>query len=143
MIRLFGPMPGTYTGPYPTESEARAALSNAEALDVAALAQDRAALASGTIRLDAAVGEGLLMTTRWWFILDSPDELAGLEEVCGPVTATTCQGCLVLRIPTEFPEPDASLASAVIVLIDPAVGRPFGYYGEGPRSSFPPVGWRK
>ena len=141
LTRLFGPQPGAYTGPYPTESEAKAALASAPPVSIDLLLKDQVDVTQPPVKLDAGVGAGLLKRTQiGMFYEQRTDPFARefLDEL-GPVRAATFRGtCLLLRIP----EPNAG--SAMIVLLDTATGRPFAYYGEGEfRQRFPPVAWRK
>ena len=119
LTRLFGPQPGAYTGPYPTEAQAKAALDAARPISPGMLSLDRVSLTEPSLKLDAGVGR----------------TLAGRAD--GPVYATLYQGgCLILRVPAG--------EGAMIALIDTKCGRPFAFYADGGcHDRFPPVRWRK
>jgi hypothetical protein len=140
LTRLFGPQPGAYIGPYPDETQAKAALSASGAsISVEMLAQDQVDVAQPPVKLDAGVGSGLLRPTMFTFVggkLDAGSR--NLKKEIGSPTATLYQGqCLILRIPMNPP-------SAMIVLLDTRRGRPFAYYAEGEFfQRIPPVMWSK
>lgn len=140
LTRLFGPQPGTYTGPYPSESQAKAALAAAMPVSLDALLKDQIDLARRPLKLDAGVGRGLLDGS---LLCSYPPftgeaELAPVIERVGPITATAAHApCLIVRIPMYED-------CARIALIDTATGRPFAFYAEGDAPDrFPPVAWRK
>ena len=141
LTRLFGPQPGAYTGPYPTESEAKAALASAPPVSIDLLLKDQVDVAQPPVKLDAGVGAGLLKPSQIGMLheqLPSPYAREFLDELGADRGALFQNTCLLLRLPG----PDA--ASAMIVLLDTATGRPFAYYGEGEfYQRFPPVAWRK
>jgi len=139
LTRLFGPQPGAYTGPYPDETETKAALATGVPISVELLAQDQVDVAQPPVQLDAGVGSGLLRPTMFTFVGGKLDAFSReLMKDTGSPTATLYQGqCLILRIPMNPP-------SAMIVLLDVKTGRPFAYYGEGEYfQRFPPVTWKK
>ena len=65
MITVFGPMAGTYDGPYPTIAQAKAALAHSVDVPADQLWIDRVPMKDTTIELDVGVGSALLRTTRW------------------------------------------------------------------------------
>jgi hypothetical protein len=60
MTLLFGPMPGAYTGPYPTEEEAFEALQNAIPISPKYLMSDLFIVQGRKVQLDRGVGNGIL-----------------------------------------------------------------------------------
>ena len=137
LTKSFGYMPGTYTGPYPTESEAKTALVAAPAIPAEVLKADHLVIGDDAVTLDQGVGEQLLK------------RLQSLEELWPPEFDRTIHGCIwqrdvvLLRIPSQG-YGDAKQNSAVIVVFSRAAGRPFAYYGEGNYSHhFPPVRWKR
>jgi hypothetical protein len=140
LTRLFGPQPGAYTGPYPDETQAMAALSASGApISVELLAQDQVDVAQPPVKLDVGVGSGLLRPTMFTFVGRKLDaDSRNLMKEIGSPTATLYQGqCLILRIPMNP-------RSAMIVLLDIQRGRPFAYYADGEFfQRIPPVMWGK
>ena len=138
LTRLFGPQPGTYTGPYPNETEANAALASAMSVSLERLVQGRVDVGPSPVKLDLGVGAELLRRSPYACVGGtlSADAPQWLSEV-GPPTATLYQNqCLILRLP--------QMQGAIIALIDTKTGRPFAYYLEGEcHERFPPVRWRK
>ena len=138
LTRLFGPQPGAYIGPYPSETQAKGALASAGAVSVEALLRDRVDLTQPPIRLDRGVGAGLLERLQLTLAGGQLDAFSRqtLKDL-GPIRATLYQSqCLILRVPMH--------EAAMIVLIDTKTGRPFAYYGEGQfHQRYPPVPWRK
>jgi hypothetical protein len=143
LIRILGPMKGAYLGPYPDWEDARAALVGAQKVAIEDLVADRIPLDGRVVSLDAGVGRGLLRHSDWQFALSDPDELDTLTTELGPITGVSWKDhCLILRVPVQSRSGDSHARSAMIVIVDPLVGRPFGYYGEGDYShNFPPVFW--
>jgi hypothetical protein len=148
MVKLFGPMSGSYAGPYPTQAEAEAVLAASVPVPLAELAGDRVRVSGRTINLDSGVGAGLFENTIWGWAnaAKDKDERLQLERDFGPIGGAVFQGSvLVLRIPTG---PSISqrtgVAPAMLVLIDCGSGRPFAYYGQGDYyHRFPPVRWSR
>ncbi len=143
MIRLFGPMRGSYLGPYPTRDEALAAVVAGAELSYADLITDRLSLGGETIELDTGVGLGLLARTEWEY---SPADADGLG--LRPIQAVVWHGtCVIVRIPTDLltqTPRESRGVSARVVVIDRGSGRPFAYFAEGSYGHYyPPVRWRK
>jgi hypothetical protein len=140
MSTLFGPMPGTYTGPYPTESQAIAIAAEGAPVSPQELIEDRVTIAGRVCHLDKGVGQRLLRNVRFHYLLHPQDRPAGSTPE--PIRAALFEEeCIILRIPAEpmFGEHENS---AMIVLLSRSRGRPFAYYAEGERPYvFPPVGW--
>jgi hypothetical protein len=141
MTKMFGPMRGTYTGPYPTEMEAQAALQSAEVVATKQVMEDCLTIGGCEYALDHELGSTLLSQecTSWGWGSAGPHQ---------HLTATVWQDeCLLLRIPLVYrlalqsgpPVP----SSALIVLICRENGRPFAYYLEGDRYTpvYPPIYW--
>ena len=133
LIRTFGPMRGSYTGPYPTESEAIAAARFGDEISFEDLIADRVVLDDRTVKLAKGAGIRLSLETEWGLAIDDPYRRAELRGQAGPITAVIVQGaCLVLRMPDPISDPEAAL----IACIDTQTGRPFAYYGEGPSADY-------
>jgi hypothetical protein len=147
MIAVFGPMSGSYLGPYPTRMQALAALRQAEEINFGALVADRFVLGGNACTLDAGVGAGILPRSSLWGAAVGEARYAlELRTKLGPITGATYNGqCVILRIPTSSQSRSTgSGPSAMIALIDRDSGRPFAYYGEGDyHHPFPPMAWRK
>lgn len=141
MIRIFGPMPGAYTGPYPTEGEALNALRSAAPVSVDELARDNVPLTSGPVALDQGVGLGLLRYSDWGDAVGDPAREQMAIQQLGPITAAPWKTCVVLRIP-EAADFNGPASGARIVVIDVNRGRPFAHFSDGRiRFNPPPVGW--
>jgi hypothetical protein len=145
MIALFGPQPGSYTGPYPTRTDAAKALDSGEPLDLGQLAADRVVLKSQSVTLAAGKGPAMLRGTEFEYKLlyqasgkTFPTEEARSLDRFGPITGTLWRGqCLIVRVPTSESSALAPMPqSAVTVIIDAKTGKPFACYVEGevPRS---------
>jgi hypothetical protein len=125
----FGPMPGTYTGPYPTETEAIAAVAEGVPIPAEELLEDRVPLAGEVFRLDSGVGQGLVRSYRFHHLL--AEEARAPTIKYEPVKAVLWQKeCIILSIPAD-PEYGQAQKSAMIVLVARDRGRPFAYYAEG------------
>jgi hypothetical protein len=139
LTRLFGPQPGTYTGPYPNETQAKAALlASAMPVSLDGLVQDRVDVGASPVKLDLGVGAELLRRGPYACIGGTlaDDAPQWLNEVGPPSAALYQNQCLILRLP--------QMQGAMIALIDTKSGRPFAYYLEGEcHERFPPVRWRK
>ncbi len=137
LTKCLGPMPGAYTGPYPTEREAKDALADATRIAPHDLEKDRITIAGIAIDLDAGVGLELLQRIRRF---DGSSYESGCE-----IKATIWQEeCVLLRIPNRPAWTSSDTPSAAIVLISRKAGRPFAYYPEGDyyhHSS--PVPWKR
>ena len=147
MIAILGPMPGSYIGPYPNEDECRAALQNAEEVDLKELTRDRVVLASGAVRLDAGVGRRLVRESLWDLAVLDSQWAASCRAEGGPITGVMHRGCLLLRVPVFPPDEPGDAVPALIVVLDPGRGRPFAYYRYCTECRhmpcFPPVSWRR
>jgi len=148
MTGLFGPQRGAYTGPYPTEEEALAAVAGAPAVPVSHVVADAIGVGDRTVRLDAGVGAGLLAGAgRGCYDPSLPGEAAAVfPEETGPIRAAVWKdACLVLRIPAgAMQEPGEPVQAACVAVCDLTTGRPFAYYAEGRYyHRFPPVPWRR
>jgi len=132
LISVFGPQRGSYTGPYPIESEAVAALSVAVPVDLSALVSDHFDVGQVHVHLDEGVGRKIL---RHYFDGTSVEDIKTLSdspEDAHVSAAVWKSRVLLLRGPSY---------NAAIIVIDLNIGRPFAYY-HGQRR-FPPVMWRK
>jgi hypothetical protein len=110
------------------------------AVDVHELTRDRVTLPWATVHLDRGVGHGLSRLAQSAIATTDEEYSRFWLKETGPIRGALCRSCLVLRVPVETGRGQ----SAMIVVIDPATGRPFAYYGEGGYShSFPPVPWRR
>jgi len=138
LIRTFGPMKGSYTGPYPTKESCLTALQDAESVDVEELLRDRVPLSGGTVNLVAGVGRGMLMYENWSGFTDPETEPMESIRAIGPITAILDRTCLILRVPEPEYGFSGSAPQAMIALIDSASGKPFAYYAEGDRYRFYP-----
>ena len=139
----FGPMQGSYVGPYPNRGAALGALKSAAVIEVEDLNSDRVSVGGRTIALDRGVGSRLLGRTYLrGFDKSDAEDVAEVEAMCGVVTAAVyMEQCLILRVPEYYP-PEGGIQPALIVLIDADKGRPFAYFTEGNVSlRFPPVTW--
>lgn len=135
LTALFGPMPGTYRGPYPSRDEAVALLeTQGVPIAVDSLVGDAVVLPDREIRLDHRIGASLLSIPHSG--LSSEEVVTGGLLPKGKVTAMVLGNkALLLRVPFRclracfgktFPEDDARIA-----LIDIANGRPFAFFAEG------------
>jgi hypothetical protein len=148
MTRLFGPQRGAYTGAYPTEEEAVAAVAGAPAVPVSQVVADAINVGGRTVRLDRGVGAGLLAGGgRGYYDPSLPGEAAAVApDESGPIRAAVWKdACLVLRIPAgAMNEPGEPVQAACVAVCDLRTGRPFAYYAEGRYyHRFPPVPWRR
>lgn len=135
LVSVCGPALGAYTGPYPEKADCEAVLAQAEVVPLEDLTSNHVTLQAGTFKLDRGVGAALLRRTPWETFADDKNTLDEL----GPIQGAVWQGCLILRIPTTFPDLDDH-PGAMIAVFDAVKGRPFAYYGQGSyRHHFPPV----
>lgn len=150
MAAMFGPVPGSYDGPYPTRAEAVAALEEAEDVPLGDLMRDSVEIGRQETLLGDLVGARLLQQLPIRVLAENIAAGRDVDEqerqFYGQVTgAIWRQRCLILRIPSDmrYGLPDGpGPASAMIVLIDRQAGRPFAYYGQGGYShELPPVSW--
>ncbi len=63
MTSLFGPMPGAYGGPYPSDTEVDAALRLAVPVSLAAVQEDRVTVGNREVRLRPGLGRRLAQAT--------------------------------------------------------------------------------
>ena len=140
MISLFGPMDGSYVGPYPSKREAIAILVNGQIIPVQQIFDDEIKVSGSTVRLRNGLGKQLLAQTEWSFLLTPMDEDYIKENFpkTGPIKGSLFQNtCLVLRIPSSI-EADCETAEqpcTTIALIDTVTGKLFACYGETGRES--------
>lgn len=140
---VLGPMPGTYRGVYPTESEAKSAITQGTEVAPDELKSDQFDVGGATVRLDHGVGSQLLEKLRYEdFELWGEADPAILKD--SEITATIFEAdCVIVRIPV-MRDWDAKTPSAAVVLIDRQKGRPFAYYAEGEYyHNFPPVPYHR
>jgi len=137
---IFGPMPGSYDGPYPTREEAFVVLATGQNIRRRDIMANRIPLPTGEVRLDADVGPGLLRgfidVSAW------SDEVRTKPE---PLTVALVGGrCLVLRILDETRSAADGSQRGFVALIDVKTGRPFAFYEIGEYyHRFPPVWWKR
>ncbi|RIK83500.1 MAG: hypothetical protein DCC68_03540 [Planctomycetota bacterium] len=130
MIACFGYMPGAYTGPYPSKTEAVTALTRAVEIRKQDLELGRFDIGQEQITLPADVGVALAQQFDEYRSPPPPIQAALWQEEC-----------VVLRVPA-FADEDSEEPPAMIVLIGRSQGRPFAYYAEGKyHHHFPPVDW--
>lgn len=132
LVWLFGPMRGSYTGPYPTEDESLAAITSDSAVTLPAdsISSDKIDVGGTSVRLDAGIGKRLLETFGRYDPLDGHFELKA---------ALWQSSVLLIGLP---PDPKVEEGHAGVVAIDVNAGRPFAYYGTT-WQRFPPVWWSK
>lgn len=138
MIKLFGPMRGSYTGPYPSREEAVTALDGATALPVDQLLRDRITVGETEVQLGEGVGEALIYDSPVYYFSGKGDPTKAGQELLaelGPITAALYRDrCVILRVPTDFPDglkDKGEEPSGMIALIDRENGRPYAYYSQG------------
>lgn len=140
LIAVFDYMPGTYTGPYPTEGQAITAVNQGVPISADDLAADQVIIGDDTLRLDEGVGRRLLASSH--FPMKSSDIPAGKERIMPTIRAAVWQNeCVLLRIPFDplYQQSD----SAMVVVLSKKHGRPFAYYGIGEyHHNYPPVPWQ-
>jgi hypothetical protein len=144
MSGVFGPQPGAYRGPYPTEDDAKAALANAQVVPPRDLLDDCVELNGNLFRLDVGVGKELVERSFGWVMKQAQNTPPEDDTQQLELTAVLWRGsCLILRVPKQtYGETDRS--GAMIAVFDTKTGRPFAYYAEGAHSHhFPPVMWKK
>ncbi len=132
LIAVFGPMRGSYLGPYPTAQQCQVALIGADELDPNVLAADRIVFREQTFRLDNGVGADMLRRWAW----RGPADFANVRHEAGPLQVTLWQGCPLLRSPRRPYAPNEP--RAFLVVLDPVRGRPFAYYAQGIHRGGPP-----
>ena len=150
MAALFGPMPGSYDGPYPTREEALAALADGETVALEDLLRGVVPIGEKEFHLDAYVGRAMVSRLPIDSLADGVTRGEPVnedkQEAFGRISGASWRNrCLILRIPsgTSVAEPGtAKEEPAMIVAIDGEAGRPFAYFSQGGYShEFPPVEW--
>lgn len=121
MSRLVGPPGGAYTGPYPTEREALAAVaSGGVALPPAALEGEQ-----------LSVSGVMIPISGYWFHshhkLRRPEEPFDPTVDLTPRAALFQQRCLIVRVPCDMP---AGQAHADVYLIDVLRAELFAMFGD-------------
>jgi hypothetical protein len=131
LINYFGPQRGSYTGPYPTEAEANAALDGAQPVALSDILEDRFVLGGARVRM--AKGLGQRIAERWInpFSFDEIKKLGIEKTIFGPVTATVWKERVLLM---RGPPTDRMIAA-----IDLNTGKAFAFYNGKER--FPPARW--
>jgi hypothetical protein len=146
---LFGLMPGTYDGPYPTKQQAKRLIeARGRPISADALTWDRLELPDATYQLASGLGRKLLGRTNWAMSLGNERELQMQRQTTGPLEAAVANRVLVLWVPLRqrFVASSATGQPGCLILIDRRVGRPFAYYNVGPFIGFynpPPVTYQK
>jgi hypothetical protein len=138
---VFGPMSGTYDGPYPTKDEAAAALAAGQSIQRKDIQANLIPLAQGNIKLDADVGPALLRG-----ICDYSNSDLGLPAMPKPAyLAAVVKGrCLAVEILDELRTRRDQAPCGFIVLIDTNTGRPFAFYAVGEYHwRLHPASWQK
>jgi hypothetical protein len=133
MIRLFGPAPGSYTGPYPTAQEAKAAVAGAARVDVTNLCRDRKLqVGERLVKLNEGVVWRIIRDTEWAMpVLDhDAKELQKIEASLGPVRACVWKSTVLI---VQVPMGKRAQAMNHIVVIDLTSGRAFAGYFESTR----------
>jgi hypothetical protein len=144
MIEVFGPMRGSYPGPYPSKAEVQQSLAAGVEVSAIDLGSDAVSVDLDTFRLDAGVGRRLLKRTAWEFAIDCPSCASYYASEYGPIQAAVIKGsCLVLLIPMDEAKPPPYESSALMVVIDTQTGRPFAYYTEGGYQNLSLPRWTK
>ena len=142
LIRVFGPMPGSYIGPFPSKDESIAAGKLGQPCSPENLVMNRVDVGDLHVQLDHDVGLALLGYTSWWLGLLDKNTWREIEEYQGPIRAAMCRGCLIVR----FPDPDSYTRNrpvAYVFVVDPERGRPLVCYFENTRGIPLLVRWRE
>jgi hypothetical protein len=131
--RARGPMAGTYSGPYPDEATARAAVAAAKPFDLKQLPTDTLLIDGKVIHLRTGLGTEIQKAFREGPAADPADPL-GLK-IYGEAHATVYKTqCVILAIPCA---PKAAGAiNDVIMLLDASTGRVFATYRAPSVGSF-------
>ncbi len=126
LTKVFGPMRGSYDGPYPTEEQANAALGGATALNMEQFKQGRIAFDATSIEIGQELATKLLWQAG--LTLFGNDDVA-LEEGKNPpaIDAAVINTVVILRLRRPFDSEHAAL----IVLIDSKTTKPFAFYYRG------------
>jgi hypothetical protein len=135
LVFTFGPVRGSYTGPYPTLEEAKRALQAAEPVAIDDFKQNQFSLGQEVIQLDARVGEQLVEGMRGQLCSFDPPLVTG---------ALWQNECVILRMQEQRDWEEEEPPRSFIVLLSRTAGRPFSYYSEGRYDlSAVPVSWRR
>jgi hypothetical protein len=146
MGALFGPMPGSYHGEYPTSQEAILAIRSAGPLSIETLKSNRIPLPDGsaTVHLAKELGADLVAGSRMLYF--DPIEEGGPPS---PRMARIGQ-CLLIGIPRVKREyhfsdkpPDENDIDWVITLFDIETGEAFAWYSTGEFPSRCPMFYRR
>jgi hypothetical protein len=147
MGALFGPMPGSYHGEYPTSQEAILAIRSAGPLSIETLKSNRIPLPDGsaTVHLAKELGADLVAGSQMLYF--DPDE--DTREPPSPRMARIGQ-CLLIGIPRVKMEycfsdkpPDEDDIDWVITLFDIETGEAFAWYSTGEFPSRCPMFYRR
>jgi hypothetical protein len=140
MVKAFGPMRGTYTGPFPDQPTAYASLGAATPIDLPDLAADHLTLAGRNYFLAPGVGPKLLQGFRQGPASDIHNE--NLLKTYGPARALLYKPTLLLlAIPAGNPALPGD--TRVLILIDLSRGTPIADYHDQPEIQFARyVTWR-
>jgi len=119
MYCLMGPPPGAYTGPYPTQAEAEAALAlSGTKIEVNSDWIEMIALPSGNVVLQNTIRCWCQEQASWM-----------LPQMLVPTAVIWKQRCLIVKVPRDVdPRPYGPYAD--IFLIDIQNGQMFGMYSQ-------------
>ncbi len=124
---ILGPEANSYTGPMPTESDAKRALQASEVVPIEQITRDRVPCGSSVVRLNVGVGRAILEDTA--AEQSSPARPLSGE---GQVRAVLWRSrCLIIRVP-GIPSLHYDLARpcARIAVVDRVSGRPICYFSD-------------
>jgi hypothetical protein len=132
LIRVVGPMKGSYDGPYPTESEATPAARRGAVVPTAAIATGVIFVDGVTTRLAASTAADVRRAYETYVANAQTSPCRHPQVTIRPMRAALRESrCLMLWIPVEFC-PRGNEEYGVTVLIDRDVGRAFAvYYDRG------------
>ncbi len=139
MVSLFGPMPGSYDGPYPDQATAYTAIGGAAVVNLMDIAADRMLIAGRTIALQRGTGSRMLGCFSEGPATDVLDRTLLAEY--GEAHAIIWGGrCVILEIPIHPPAvaPAPPREQRVLILIDADHGNPFASYYAQPDAAFVP-----
>ena len=125
-VHVFGPMPGAYTGPYPSPADILAALKNARPVNLDQLTGDLVVIDSTTVVLDEGLGERCVKRSIWSRAWSELLDLNPSAERPPIAASLTPDGCLVLSVPVR--PPDSRHIEITVLVVDPISGRPFLQY---------------
>ncbi len=137
LLGQFGWMPGTYTGPYPTEQETIQVLDQSEQpISVADFCNDAFSIGDIPIRLDHGVGQALYDGAQLKSIFGASEQ----PMITGTIWKDEC---VILRIPL-MPGDVKKSSVTLIVCLSRSAGRPFAYYSENDHlANVFPVPWKR